>query len=62
MPSSNTHRAFALLCCLTLGTAIGCPSQPTTALEDADQSAIEAYQAEQAKEQAAMDDSLNTKP
>ncbi|EMB14401.1 signal peptide protein [Rhodopirellula europaea 6C] len=45
-----------------MGTAIGCPSQPGTALEDADQSAIEAYQAEQAKEQAAMDDSLDTKP
>ncbi len=62
MNASNLRRAFAVVCCLTLGTAIGCPSQPTSALEDADQSAIEAYQAEQAKEQAAMDDSLSTKP
>ncbi|WDQ18683.1 hypothetical protein [Rhodopirellula sp. P2] len=58
----NLRRALAVLCCLTLGTAVGCPSQPTTALEDADQSAIEAYQAEQEKDLAAMDGSLTTKP
>ncbi|EGF27355.1 hypothetical protein [Rhodopirellula baltica] len=62
MNASNLRRAFAVVCCLTLGTAVGCPSQPTSALEDADQSAIEAYQAEQAKEQAAMDGSLDAKP
>ncbi|MEO9596163.1 hypothetical protein [Rhodopirellula bahusiensis] len=62
MNVSNLHRVFAVLCCLTLGTAVGCPSQPTTALEDADQAAIDAYQAEQEKELAAMDGSLDAKP
>ncbi|KLU04468.1 putative signal peptide and transmembrane protein [Rhodopirellula islandica] len=58
----NLRRALAVLCCLTLGTAVGCPSQPTTALEDADQSAIDAYQAEQEKDLASMDGTLETKP
>ncbi|MFG0267852.1 MAG: hypothetical protein ACF8AM_22275 [Rhodopirellula sp. JB055] len=62
MRTSKLRFPLALLCTLVLGTAVGCPSQPTTALEDADQAAIDAYQAEQAKEQAAMDGSLEAKP